>query len=102
MVTNEDIAVELARQEQHLKSQAHRIDELEEYQKETRDLVRSVDKLAQTMQVMATEQDRQGKQLDVLEATRNDNRKYWFRTISTSITTGLIGYILAYIVGHIW
>ena len=44
-MTNEEIAVELARQEQHLKSQAHRIDELEEYQKETRDLVRSVDKI---------------------------------------------------------
>ena len=28
-MTNEEIAVELARQEQHLKSQAHRIDELE-------------------------------------------------------------------------
>ena len=62
-MTNEEIAVELARQEQHLKSQAHRIDELEEYQKETRELVRSVDKLAQSMQTMATEQERQGKQI---------------------------------------
>ena len=44
-MTNEEIAVELARQGQHIKSNTHRIDELEEQQKETRTLVRSVDKL---------------------------------------------------------
>ena len=94
-MTNEEIAVELARQEQHLKSQAHRIDELEEYQKETRELVRSVDKLAQSMQTMATEQERQGKQIDALEASKSDTFKYWLRTILTAVATGLIGYALA-------
>jgi chromosome segregation ATPase len=94
-MTNEEIAVELARQEQHLKSQAHRIDELEEYQKETRDLVRSVDKLAQSMQTMATEQERQGKQIDALELSKSDTFKYWLRTILTAVATGLIGYALA-------
>ena len=94
-MTNEEIAVELARQEQHLKSQAHRIDELEEYQKETRDLVRSVDKLAQSMQTMATEQERQGKQIDSLESSKSDTFRYWLRTILTAVATGLIGYALA-------
>ena len=94
-MTNEEIAVELARQEQHLKSQAHRIDELEEYQKETRELVRSVDKLAQSMQTMATEQERQGKQIDALESSKIDTFKYWLRTILTAVATGLIGYALA-------
>ena len=94
-MTNEEIAVELARQEQHLKSQAHRIDELEEYQKETRELVRSVDKLAQSMQTMATEQERQGKQIDALELSKSDTFKYWLRTILTAVATGLIGYALA-------
>ena len=94
-MTNEEIAVELARQEQHLKSQAHRIDELEEYQKETRNLVRSVDKLAQSMQTMATEQERQGTQIDALESSKCDTFKYWLRTILTAVATGLIGYALA-------
>ena len=94
-MTNEEIAVELARQEQHLKSQAHRIDELEEYQKETRELVRSVDKLAQSMQTMVSEQERQGKQIDALEASKSDTFKYWLRTILTAVATGLIGYALA-------
>lgn len=101
-MSSEGIEVTVAKIEQKIESLSERVDDLEDFQKEMRELVRSVDKLAQTMQVMATEQDRQGKQLDALEATRNDNRKYWFRTISTSIATGLIGYILAYIVGHIW
>ena len=99
-MTNEEIAVELARQEQHLKSQAHRIDELEEYQKETRDLVRSVDKLAQSMQTMATEQERQGKQIDALESQKNETFKFWLRTILTAVTTGLIGYALASIINR--
>lgn len=94
-MTNEEIAVELARQEQRLKSQAHRIDELEECQKETRDLVRSVDKLAQSMQTMATEQERQGKQIDALESSKSDTFRYWLRTILTAVATGLIGYSLA-------
>ena len=69
-MTNEEIAVELARQGQHLKSQGHRIDELEEQQKETRALVRSVDKLAQSVE----------------------------STILTAVATGLIGYALACII----
>ena len=51
-MTNEEIAVTLTEHGQHIKSNTHRIDELEEFQKEMRDLVRSVDKLAQSMQTM--------------------------------------------------
>ena len=97
-MTPEEIAVELARQGQHLKSNTHRIDELEEFQKEMRDLVRSVDKLAQSVQMMANELDRQGKQLDLLESSKNDTFKYWLRTILTAVATGLIGYALAYLI----
>ena len=97
-MTNEEIAVELARQGQHLKSQGHRIDELEEQQKETRALVRSVDKLAQSVESMVKEQERQGKQIDALESSKSDTFKYWLRTILTAVATGLIGYALAYII----
>ena len=94
----EDIAVEVARQGQHIKSNAHRIDELEEQQKETRALVRSVDKLAQSVESMVREQERQGKQIDALESSKADSFKYWLRTILTAVVTGLIGYALACII----
>lgn len=94
-MTNEEIAVTLTEHGQHIKSNTRRIDELEEAQKEMRDLVRSVDKLAQSMQTMATEQERQGKQIDALESSKSDTFKYWLRTILTAVATGLIGYALA-------
>ena len=94
-MTNEEIAVTLTEHGQHIKSNMRRINELEEAQKEMRDLVRSVDKLAQSMQTMATEQERQGKQIDALESSKSDTFKYWLRTILTAVATGLIGYALA-------
>ena len=97
-MTNEEIAVELVRQGQDLKSHARRIDELEEQQKETQVLVRSVDKLAQSMESMVKEQERQGKQIDMLESSKAETFKYWLRTILTAVCTGLIGYALAYLI----
>ena len=97
-MTNEEIAVELVRQGQDLKSHARRIDELEEQQKETQVLVRSVDKLAQSMESMVKEQERQGKQIDMLESSKTETFKYWLRTILTAVCTGLIGYALAYLI----
>jgi chromosome segregation ATPase len=94
-MTNEEIAVTLTEHSQHIKSNTHRIDELEEAQKEMRDLVRSVDKLAQSMQTMANEQERQGKQIDSLETSKNDTFKFWLRTILAAVATGLVGYALA-------
>ena len=97
MMTIEDVAVELARQDQTLKSQAHRIDKLEAQQKETDALVRSVDKLAQSMENMVKEQERQGKQIDALENSKTETFKYWLRTILTAAATGIIGYLIAII-----
>lgn len=97
-MTNEEIAVELVRQGQDLKSHARRIGELEEQQKETQVLVRSVDKLAQSMESMVKEQERQGKQIDMLESSKAETFKYWLRTILTAVCTGLIGYALAYLI----
>lgn len=99
-MTNEEIAVEIARQGQHIKSNSHRIDELEEQQKETRALVRSVDKLAQSVESMVKEQERQGKQIDALEDSKSETFKYWLRTILTALCTGLIGYALAWIISR--
>lgn len=97
-MTSEEIAVDLARLEQDIKSNTHRIDGVEEQQKETRELVRSVDKLAQSVESMVKEQERQGKQIDALENARAESFKYWVRTILTAVVTGLIGYGLAYLI----
>lgn len=97
-MTDEEIAILLTEHGQHIKSNAHRIAELEEYQKETRALVRSVDKLAQSVESMVREQERQGKQIDALEGSKNDAFKYWLRTILTAVATGLIGYAIAYFI----
>ena len=86
-MTNEEIAVTLTEHGQHIKSNMRRINELEEAQKEMRDLVRSVDKLAQSMQTMANEQERQGKQIDSLETSKNDTFKFWLRTILAAVAT---------------
>ena len=99
-MNNEEIAAKFARLEQHAKSNTHRIDELEEQQKETRALVRSVDKLAQSVESMVKEQERQGKQIDALESQKAEAFKFWLRTILTAVTTGLIGYALAYIINQ--
>ena len=99
-MNNEEIAANFARLEQHAKSNTRRIDELEDQQKETRALVRSVDKLAQSVESMVKEQERQGKQIDALESQKNETFKFWLRTILTAVTTGLIGYALAYIINN--
>jgi predicted transcriptional regulator len=96
----EEIAVELGRQGQDLKSHARRIEELEGQQKETQVLVRSVDKLAQSMESMVREQERQGKQIDALESSKAETFKYWVRTILTAVCTGLIGYALAFLINR--
>ena len=94
-MTAEEIAIMLAKQEQHIKSQAHRLDKLEQQQEAQNQIVRSVDKLAQSIEVMAKEQKRQGEKIDLLEKDRSETFKYWLRTILTAVATGVVGYMLA-------
>lgn len=94
-MTNEEIAVKLTAHDEQMESNTRRIVKLERGQDEMRDLVRSVDKLAESVKTMASEQGRQGRQLDALENSKNDTFKYWLRTILTAVATGIIGYALA-------
>lgn len=96
-MNDEEIAVTLAEYGQHIKSNSHRIGEIENQQKEIRELTRSVDKLAQSVEIMAKEQERLGRQIDVLENNSSETFKYWLRTILTAAATGVIGYFLAFI-----
>lgn len=94
-MTNEELAIALTEQRQHMKSAEHRLDKLEQQQEATNQLVRSVDKLAQSMDVMSKEQKRQGEKIDLLEKDKSETFKYWLRTILTAVATGVIGYALA-------
>lgn len=94
-MTNEEIVEELAAARQWMKSNERRIDKLEAQQKEIQDLARSVDRLAQSVESMVREQERQSKQITLLENSKSDTIKYWLRTILTAVATGLIGYALA-------
>ena len=46
-------------------------------------------------EVIDREQERQGKQIDSLETSKNDTFKFWLRTILAAVATGLVGYALA-------
>lgn len=94
-MTNEEIVEELAAARQWMKSNERRIDKLEAQQKEIQDLARSVDRLAQSVESMVRDQERQSEQIALLENSKSDTVKYWLRTILTAIATGLIGYALA-------
>ena len=94
-MTNEEIVEELAAARQWMKSNERRIDKLEAEQKEIQDLARSVDRLAQSVESMVRDQERQSEQIALLENSKSDTVKYWLRTILTAVATGLIGYALA-------
>lgn len=57
-MTNEEIAVRLTAHDEQMESNTRRICKLEEGQEEMRALVRSVDKLAESVKTMAAEQPR--------------------------------------------
>lgn len=97
-MTNDDILIAITENSQTMHEIEKRVEKLELAQKDTDRLVRSVDRLAQSMENMATEQKRQGEKIDTLEKSKSESTKYWIRTIIGSIATGLIGYLLAYII----
>jgi dynactin complex subunit len=98
-MTNEEIAIKLTEQDQKIKSAQHRIDKLEVQQENANQLVRSVDRLAQSMKTMAEEQQRQGEKIDKLEKSKADSIIYWLRIAGGAIVTGLIGYAIGIFLG---
>lgn len=100
-MTNEDVAVRLAEDAKEIGSLKHRMDDVEKNQSEQMQLVRSVDKLASTMDQMVQEQKKQGARLDRLEAEPGQNWRTFRQTVISTIISvtvgGLIGALLALI-----
>lgn len=73
--------------------QNRRIELLEENMKQTQALTISVEKLAQSLQSMVKEQEKQGKRLETLEGRDGE----MWRKVVGYIATTVVGVILGYI-----
>lgn len=75
------------------KRQNRRLDILEENTRQINSLTVSVEKLAQSIEVMVKEQESQGKRLETLE---NRDGEMW-RKIVAYVITAVLGIVLGYI-----
>lgn len=81
------------RLEEENKRQDKRIELLEDSVREMGALTTSVEKLAQSMESMVKEQEKQGKRLETLEA--RDGEKW--RKVAGYIATAIIGIIIGFV-----
>lgn len=96
-MTNEEIAVSLAKHKEEIESLKHRMDEQEENNKTTQDLALSVRDLAVNMKNMMTEQQRANDRLEALEAKDGE----MWRKVVGYVVTLLIGAVFGYITKQI-
>ena len=92
-MTNEEIAVSLAKHKEEIGSLKHRMDEQEENSKTIQNLALSVRDLAVNMKNMMTEQQRANDRLEALEAKDGE---MWRRVVGYVVTL-LIGAAFGYI-----
>ena len=94
-MTNEEIAVTLANHDNRIKVSEHRIEDLEESQKQIYDLTISVKELAMSVKSMVEEQKKQGDRIKKLEEEPIENWNTLKKTLITSIISTLIGAVLS-------
>jgi TolA-binding protein len=88
-MTNEEIAATFANHENRLKVSEHRIDDLEDAQKQIYDLTISVKELAMSVKNMVEEQKEQSVRLKKLESKP---AKKW-ETVGDTFLTAIVGTI---------
>ena len=96
-MTNEEIAVSLAKHKEEIGSLKHRMDEQEENNKTTQDLALSVRDLAVNMKNMMTGQQGGNDRLEALEAKDGE----MWRKVVGYVVTLLIGAVFGYITKQI-
>ncbi len=98
-MTPEQIAVQLERHEQEIKSLVRRTNRCEENFATLHKMATSVETLALNMKFMAEEQKKQGERLETLERKPSDDYQYYKRFILgcvfTSVISAVMGAILA-------
>ena len=94
-MTNEEVAVTLANHENRIKVSEHRIEDLEESQKQIYDLTISVKELAMSVKSMVEEQKKQSDRIKKLEDEPGDNWKTLKKTIITGVVSTIVGAVLS-------
>ena len=94
-MTNEEIAVTLARHDNRIRVSEHRIDDLEESQKQIYDLTISVKELAMSVKSMVTEQKTQGDRIRQLEEKPGKRWDLIITTIITGVVGALVGAVMS-------
>lgn len=82
------------RMEDEESRQNRRLELLESAQRETRQLVISVEKMALSVESMAKELEHQGQRLDRIEAEPGDNWKRAVWIVVTALISAALGYFL--------
>lgn len=94
-MTNEEVAVTLANHDNRIKVSEHRLDDLEQSQKQIYDLTISVKELAMSVKSMVEEQKEQGERIKKLESQPSENWNTLKKTILTSVISTLIGAVIS-------
>ena len=93
-MNEQEVAIKLNDHNHEIASLKHRVKGCEENQKALAELIRSVDKLANSMENMVNEQKEQGERLERLENAPADDFKYYKRLVVGCLLTGVIGAVL--------
>ena len=93
-MTEQEVAIKLNSHDHEIGSLKHRVAGCEENQKALAVLIRSVNKLANSMENMVNEQKDQGARLERLENAPADDFKYYKRLVVGCVLTGIIGAVL--------
>ena len=94
-MTNEEVAVTLANHDNRIKVSEHRIEDLEESQKQMYDLTISVKELAMSVKSMVEEQKKQGDRISKLEEEPAENWNTLKKTIITGIVSTIVGAVIS-------
>ena len=94
-MTNEEIAVTLANHDNRIKVSEHRINDLEQSQKQIYDLTISVKELAISVKSMVEEQKEQGERIKKLEEQPAERWNFLTKTILTGVVSAIVGAVMS-------
>ena len=94
-MTNEEIAVTLANHDNRIRVSEHRIEDLEESQKQIYELTISVKELAISVKSMVEEQKEQGERIKALEDEPAEKWDLLTKTILTGVVSAIVGAVMS-------
>ena len=90
-MTNEEIAIKLTNHDNRIKVSEHRIEDLEQSQKQIYDLTISVKELAMSVKSMVEEQKEQSDRIKKLEEQPGNKWNTLVTTVITTVVGALVG-----------